>query len=120
MAIAFRYLDKTAGRDTKIAGRGLRVYTINCRYEMGDTPEYLADQYDVPVAAVLEALAYAAENPEEMDAIARADAEVEKSVIGQMAEPFRSRLKATIESDDREHQKLVDKAREARRGPALP
>ncbi|MPZ14965.1 MAG: hypothetical protein GEU73_11180 [Chloroflexi bacterium] len=39
-----------------IAGRGLRVYTLYCAYEMGESAESLAENREVPLAAIFEAL----------------------------------------------------------------
>ena len=120
MAIAFQHLVKKPNGDTEIAGTGIRVCTLHALYEMGDTPERMADGYDLPLAAVLEALAYAADNPDEMAAINRADQDAEQWVIDQMAEPFRSHTRQVAEADERAYQELVRKTREARRGTAVP
>lgn len=103
---------------TEIAGKGIRVCTLNALYEMGDTPEHIADGYDLPLAAVLEALAYAADNADEMEATNRADEEAGQRAMEQMPEPFRSRLKETMEADDRKYHELVRQVKVARRGAA--
>jgi len=120
MAIAFKHLVKKSDGVTEIAGTGIRVRTLHALYEMGDTPERVADGYDLPLAAVLEALAYAADNPDEMEATNRADEEAGQRAMEEMPEPFRSRLREVIRADDRKYQELVRKVREARRGAAVP
>ncbi|HLY67688.1 MAG TPA: DUF433 domain-containing protein [Chloroflexota bacterium] len=120
MAIAFRHLVRKPDGVTEIAGKGIRVCTLHALYEMGDTAERIADGYDLPLAAVLEALAYAADNPEEIEATNRADEEAGRQVMEQMPEPFRSRLQRTMAADDRKHDDLVRKVKEARRGTAVP
>ena len=71
MAITFQHLVQAPDGDTKIAGTGIRVYTILGVYEVGETPEYIAEQRDLPIAAVFEALAYGFEHPDEMEAMRR-------------------------------------------------
>lgn len=73
MTLTFQHLWDGPNGDTAIVGSGLRVYTILGEYEMGRSAETIADQHDIPIAAVYEALAYAAEHPEEMEAIHRAE-----------------------------------------------
>ena len=120
MAIAFRHLVKASDGDTKISDRGLRVYTIHCRYQMGETPEYIADQYDVPIAAVLEALAYAADNPDEMETMRQENAAAQQRVIDQLPEQVREDARRTAAADEQAYQEAVRKAKEARRGAAVP
>ncbi|HUG22311.1 DUF433 domain-containing protein, partial [Piscinibacter sp.] len=73
MTIAFRHLVKKPNGDTEIGQTGIRVYTILDCHRSGEAPEEIAGAYDIPLAAVYEALAYAEENPDEMEAIERAD-----------------------------------------------
>jgi uncharacterized protein (DUF433 family) len=55
------------GGDPRIEGHRIGVYHVYQRYVEGDdTPEEIATSYDVPVAAVHAALAYAFSNPDEM------------------------------------------------------
>jgi uncharacterized protein (DUF433 family) len=120
MAIAFQHLVKTAKGDTEIAGTGIRVYTISGLYDVGDSPEHIAENYELPLAAVLEALAYAADHPDEMDAMHRAEMAAQQSVIDQMPEAVRGNARLVAEADEREYQELVRKAKEARRGTPVP
>lgn len=120
MAIAFRHLVKTGKGDTEIVGTGLRVYTVYSLYEMGDTPERIADGYDVPLAAVMEALAYAVDNPDEMEAIYQADKKAEQRVIDRMPEAVRENARRVAEADEREYRELIRKAKVARRGAPVP
>ena len=74
---------------TDIAGRGIRVYTIFGLREASDTPEEIAEDYSLPLGAVFEALAYAADNPEEMEAIRREEASIEREVLMRIPEELR-------------------------------
>lgn len=120
MAIAFQHLIKKADGVTEISAKGIRVCTLHALYEMGDTPERIADGYSLPLAAVLEALAYAADHPDEMEAINRADKEAQQKAIDQVPEVLREHVRQVAEADEHEYQELVRKAREARRGTAVP
>ncbi len=120
MAIAFQHLIRDPNGDTEIAGAGLRVSTVFTRYEMGETAEYLADQYDLPVAAVQEALAYAADHPEEMGAIRQADEAAEQRVNRRLPDQFRREAELVAEADRQAYQEAVRRAKEARRSTPLP
>ncbi|MEA2642599.1 MAG: hypothetical protein QOF51_3993 [Chloroflexota bacterium] len=89
MAIAFQYLVKMPNGDTEIANRGIRVWTIRDCRASGDTPEAIASGYELPIAAVYEALAYAAEHPDEMDAIDQANAAVTRELLSRLPEELR-------------------------------
>lgn len=55
------------GGDPRLAGHRIGVYHIYQRHvEGGDTPEEIATSYDITVAKVHAALAYAFSNPDEM------------------------------------------------------
>ena|SRR5579862_2847047 len=88
MTLTFQYLAPDQHGDMAIAGRRLRVYTILGEYEMGMSAETIADEYDIPVAAVYEALAYAAEHPDEMEAITRADDEADQRMTARLPSTF--------------------------------
>ncbi|HLQ33394.1 MAG TPA: DUF433 domain-containing protein [Chloroflexota bacterium] len=120
MAIAFQHLVKASNGDTEIARTGIRVYTISGLYDMGDSPEHIADEYDLPLAAVLEALAYAADHPDEMETMHQAELAAQQRVIGQMPEQVREDARRTAAADERAYQEAVRKAREARRGTPVP
>ncbi|HYU20331.1 MAG TPA: DUF433 domain-containing protein [Chloroflexota bacterium] len=89
MAIAFRHLVRMPNGDTEIEGTGLRVYTVLGLRQAGDTPEEIADAYRLPLGAVYEALAYAADNPDEMDAIGQAEAKIERAWLMGLPEELR-------------------------------
>jgi uncharacterized protein (DUF433 family) len=92
MAIAFQHLVRKPNGDTEIGRTGIRVYTIlDCRLA-GDLPEEIADAYGLPLAAVYEALAYAAEHPDEMDAITRANAAVTRDIVSRLPTELRREL----------------------------
>ena len=120
MAIAFQHLVKKTDGVTEIAATGIRVCTLASLYDVGETPEQIAENYSLPIAAVLEALAYAADHPDEIDATNRADMAAEQSVIDQMPEALRENARRVAEADEREYQELVRKAKEARRGTPVP
>jgi uncharacterized protein (DUF433 family) len=81
MALAHKHLIHKGTGVTEIAGRGVRVYTILGLRESGDSPEVIAEAYRLPMGAVYEALAYAANHPEEMEAIHQAELAVEREVL---------------------------------------
>lgn len=89
MAIAFRHLVRMPNGDTEIEGTGVRVYTVLGLRQAGDTPEEIADAYRLPLGAVYEALAYAADNPGEMDAIQQAEAKIERAWLMGLPEELR-------------------------------
>ena len=66
MAIAFQHLTRNDKGVTTIAGRRIRVHDVLGYTHEGNTPTYIAENYDLPLAAVYEALAYAEEHPDEM------------------------------------------------------
>jgi uncharacterized protein (DUF433 family) len=92
MAIAFQHLIKQPNGTTEIAGRGIRAYTILGLHESGDTPEVIADAYDLPLGAVYEALAYASDHAEEMDAIRQAEIAIEREILQRLPEELRRGL----------------------------
>lgn len=120
MTLTFRHLITGADGDTEIIGKGLRVYTVLGLYEMGDSPEYITEEYDVPIAAVHEALAYAAEHPEEMDAIRQADEAAERQMLNDMPEHIRRLAEESIREGEETRQEAIRRAREARRGAPVP
>ena len=73
MAIAFAHLVESADGETRLAGRRITVYDIFCRHELGEDAPTIADQFDLPLAAVYEALAFALEHPDEMARLRDAD-----------------------------------------------
>src|SRR5438552_2798546 len=110
MAIMYEHLVVASDGDTEIAGRGLRVYTVLGLYEMGDSAERIADGYDLPVAAVFEALAYAANHPDEMDAIRRADEAADERLLNELPEQLRREAKRVKRIDDAAYGEAVRKA----------
>ena len=119
MTLAFRHLITASDGDTKIAGTGLRVYTVLGLYEMGESAEAIAENYDVSVAAVHEALAYAAEHADEMEAIAQADLEAEQRMLARMPEHVRRMAEDGIQAGERARQQAIREANEIRRGTPL-
>lgn len=64
------------GGDPRIEGHRIGVYHVYRRYVEGDeTPEAIASSYDISVADVHAALAYAFDNPDEMRDIETRDRE---------------------------------------------
>jgi len=116
MAIVFEHLVKAPNGETHIAGRRLTAYDIMCQYELGRTPEDIAQSYDLSVAAVYEALAYAFEHPDEMERIRKADDAAHQRVIDQLPEQVREIARQTVAADEQAYREAAGKAREARRG----
>ena len=119
MTLAFQHLVTASNGDTKIAGKGLRVYTVLGLYETGDSAEYIADEYDVPLAAVFECLAYAADHPEEMEAIRRGDEEAEQQIVRGLPSQLREKVEESIRKDEEVRQEFIRRAKEARHGSAV-
>jgi len=99
---------------------GLRVYTVLGLHETGDSPEYIAEEYDVPVAAVYECLACAADHLEEMEAIRRADEAVERQIVNGLPAHLREMVEESIEKDEKARQDAIHRAKEARLGTPVP
>jgi uncharacterized protein (DUF433 family) len=119
MTTTYLHLDRKETGAMKIVGTRLRVYTILGDYEMGYSPEYIAEESNVPLAAVFEALAYAYDHPEEMEAIRQADEAAGEWIDSQLPEHLRKEAERVKESDRREMQELIRKTREARLGPPV-
>ena len=89
MDLAYKHLVKKPNGATEIAGRGIRVYTVLGLTESGDTPDVIAENYDLPLGAVYEALAYAADRPEEMEAIRQKELAGWREILGAIPEELR-------------------------------
>src|SRR5688572_5247734 len=120
MTTLFQHLAPGANGDTEITGSGLRVYTVLSLYEVGQSAEYIADAYDVPIAAVFEALAYAAEHSDEMETIRRADDEVDERTLNQLPERLRHEVEEVRRADQQAYQEAVRQAKEGRLGTLVP
>ena len=120
MTLTYQHLATGADGDTEIAGTGLRVYTVLALYEMGDSAEYIADEYEVPVGAVYEALAYAADHPEEMAAITRADDAAYQAWMSSLSEHLRQIADEGLAAAEQDRQEAIRQAKEARRGAPIP
>jgi uncharacterized protein (DUF433 family) len=92
MTLAYKHLRSMPNGDTEIVDRGVRVYTILGLRQSGDTPEVIAEAYHLPLGAVYEALAYAADHPEEMDAIRAEEASIQREILMGMPEEIRRDL----------------------------
>jgi uncharacterized protein (DUF433 family) len=119
MTLTFQHLWEGPNGDTAIVGSGLRVYTILGEYEMGRSAEDIAEGHDIPIAAVYEALAYAADHPDEMEAIARADDEADRRITARLPEHLRQIAEEVRVSDEQARKDLIRKAREARRSTSV-
>ncbi|HVA23581.1 MAG TPA: DUF433 domain-containing protein [Chloroflexota bacterium] len=75
----YKYLNEKNGA-TEVLDSGLRVIDVLGWYEVGETPEAIAEDFSLPLAAVFEALAYANEYPEEIAAIRDRDAAALKRI----------------------------------------
>ena len=56
----------SSGGEPRVAGSGVRVYSIWVLGRAGWPPEKISQEYDIPLGAVFSALAYAADHPQEM------------------------------------------------------
>lgn len=121
MTLTFRYLAKKAGSDDMaIAGTSVRVYTLQCAYEMGESAEYIAENRDLPLPAVFEALAYAYEHPDEMDEIRRRDEEAQQYSLSLLPENLRRTSEKTIQADEQEYREAVREAQRRRLARPVP
>jgi uncharacterized protein (DUF433 family) len=116
MMLAFTHLFTASNGATEIAGTGLRVYTVLGLYETGDSPEYIAEEYDVPLAAVFECLAYASDHPDEMEAIRRGDEAAERQIIAGLPEHLREQVEASVLEDEKVRREFIRRAKQARLG----
>ena len=89
MALAYKHLIQKPNGATEIAGRGVRVYTILGLSESGDSPVVIAKEYRLPLGAVYEALAYAADHPDEMETIREAELAVQRKILMAIPEELR-------------------------------
>ncbi len=92
MALAFKYLAPGEHGDVEIAATGVGVHSIFFQHELGETPEQLVEGFGIPLAAVYEALAYAAEHSDEMEAIRRTNSRLEEQGMREARELVRHRL----------------------------
>jgi len=79
--------------------------------------EAIAENTKIPLAAVCEALAYAAyaaEHPEEMEAITRADDEVDRRLTARLPEHLRQMAEETRARDEKDRKELIRKVKESR------
>ena len=121
MTLTFQYLAPDQHGDMAIAGRRLRVYTILGEYEMGMSAEAIAENVEIPVAAVYEALAYAAEHPDEMDAISRADDEAYIAWMNALPdERLRQAAQHGLDTVKRDREEAIRQAKDARRSTLVP
>ncbi len=72
MAIQFRHLEQQNG-ETRIADHRMRAFDVLDIQRHGASPNEIAEDYSLPLGAVYEALAYAADHPEEMAAVEQRD-----------------------------------------------
>ncbi|HEX6512521.1 MAG TPA: DUF433 domain-containing protein [Chloroflexota bacterium] len=87
MKTQFKYLARRNGA-TEVMDSGMRVIDVLGWYNVGETPEAIAEDFELPIAAVFEALAYAHEYPEEIDAIRARDA----AAVAEMKEEWNELL----------------------------
>ena len=120
MAIAFKHIAKRTDGRAHIAGRRLTPYDILCQYELGRTPENVAEGYGLSLAAVHEALAYAYENEHEMRRIREDNRAAEQRGIERVPEHLREAAMQMAAADEQAYQETARKARDARRGAPVP
>ncbi|HLG71942.1 MAG TPA: DUF433 domain-containing protein [Chloroflexota bacterium] len=86
MVIAFKHLTSTDDGRAHIVGRRLTPYDLLCQRELGRSPEDIAEGYNLTLAAVYEALAYAAEHADEMESIRADNANAERELLAALPE----------------------------------
>jgi hypothetical protein len=64
MGMQFKHLNERA--PDRVEVRGINVSHILGWIELGETPETIAEDYDLPLAAIYEALAYALDHMDEV------------------------------------------------------
>ena len=69
---------------------------------------------------MFEALAYAYDHPDEMEAIRQADEAADQRMLDELPKHLRPAAEQIREADDREYQEAVRRAREARLGTPVP
>ncbi len=74
MQLAYKHLT-LKGDTMNVGGRGIRVADIYARYAQGEQPAEAAEAYGLPLAAVFEALAYAADHPDEIQKVLSEDSQ---------------------------------------------
>ena len=120
MAIAFKHLTKRADGRTHIVGHRLTPYDMLCQYELGDEPEPLAEEYNLSLAEVYEALAYAFDHPDEMASIRKYNRAAARESLEYVPEHLRETAKQAIERDEQAYEDTAKKARERRHGASVP
>jgi hypothetical protein len=113
MAIIFQHLVKAANRDTVVDGTSL-VYTIQGLSDLGETLGYIAERPDLPLAVVYEALAYAAEHPDEMESIRKADDAAALQALSELPEPLRQETRRARQADKVFLRETIDQASDTR------
>ena len=116
MAIAFKHLTKRADGRTHIVGRRLTPYDMLCQYELGLDPEKLAEEYDLSMAEVYEALAYAFDHSDEMAALREYNRSAARDSLKYVPEHLREAARQGIERDKQAYEEAANRARERRRG----
>ena len=119
MAIAFKHLTKRADGRTHIVGRRLTPYDMLCQYELGDEPETLAGEYNLSLAEVYEALAYAFDHPDEIAAM-REDNRAAARNLDHVPEHMREAARQGIALDERAYEEAARKAFARRNGLPIP
>jgi uncharacterized protein (DUF433 family) len=119
MTSSYQHLDKKLNGRMRIVGTRLYVSTILGYYEMGYSPEYMAENGDVPLAAVFEALAYAYDHPEEMEAFRQEEVAAQQLSLDYIPKQFHEYLKESRKTHERDLQELTRKVREARLDPPV-
>jgi len=80
--------DSVLGGDPRVEGHRVGVYQVYQQYvETGDSPEAVAASYDLTVAEVHAALAYAFDNSEEMRSIEARDERIAESTASTRLTP---------------------------------
>ncbi|HLG72406.1 MAG TPA: DUF433 domain-containing protein [Chloroflexota bacterium] len=93
MSLAFKYLAPDEHGDIEIAGTGVGAYDVFGQRKFCERVEDLVESFPTcSLAAIYEAMAYALEHPDEMEAIDQANMAVQEQVLKEARERIRARL----------------------------
>jgi len=82
-----------------VVGRRIRVYDVLGYTHEGNSPGEIAEDYDLALAAVYEALAYAEEHPDEMAAIRAREDAAEQEVLALVPAHLRAQMEAATAAE---------------------
>ena len=92
MAISFQHLAPNGKGVVVIAGRRIRVFDVLGYVREGSSAQQVPEDYNLPLAAVYEALAYAEEHPAEMAALRAREDEGYEDIMAQTSPEVRAQI----------------------------